>query len=337
MSVSIYKHQFLNIAFPKIAEEWHPSRNTPNTPNQFTTQSNKIVWWSCSICKHEWKAKIYSRLKSGCPQCYRHSVCGKNNNGWKGYMDLSGAYWYGVRRKAQLRKFSFLITIQDAWNIFTQQNKQCALTGRELTLPFTIHKKRCGNASLDRIDSSQGYTKGNIQWIHKDIQRMKWALSEEKFFALCEKVSSYKALIHQNVETTTFKNRSHSWRGYKNLSRRYWSSLKNGAKKRELKFEVTIKEGWELFEKQNECCALTGLSIQQRQSTHGGRSWGTASLDRIDSTKGYIPGNIQWVHKDIQLMKYNYSQNYFIQICQEITNHLNHPNTDPAATTAAPP
>ena len=33
---------------------------------------------------------------------------------------------------------------------------------------------------------------------------------------------------------------------------------------------------------------------------------GTASLDRIDSTKGYVRGNIQWVHKDINWFKRDY-------------------------------
>lgn len=44
----------------------------------------------------------------------------------------------------------------------------------------------------------------------------------------------------------------------------------------------------------------------------------TASLDRIQNDKGYIEGNVQWVHKDINRMKNIFEQNYFIDICKKI-------------------
>lgn len=42
------------------------------------------------------------------------------------------------------------------------------------------------------------------------------------------------------------------------------------------------------------------------------------SLDRIDSKKGYVVGNVQWVHKDINRMKNTFPQDYFIQVCKQI-------------------
>mgnify|MGYP007044016634 CR=1 FL=1 len=47
----------------------------------------------------------------------------------------------------------------------------------------------------------------------------------------------------------------------------------------------------------------------------------TASLDRIDSSKGYIEGNVQWVHKDINWMKQDFNEEYFIFLCSEITKN----------------
>lgn len=41
----------------------------------------------------------------------------------------------------------------------------------------------------------------------------------------------------------------------------------------------------------------------------------TASLDRIDSRHGYIPGNIQWLHKDINVMKWDHTTGRFIELC----------------------
>ena len=46
----------------------------------------------------------------------------------------------------------------------------------------------------------------------------------------------------------------------------------------------------------------------------------TASLDRIDSSKGYIKGNIQWVLKDINLMKGSTDEDYFKFLCGLVKN-----------------
>ena len=46
-------------------------------------------------------------------------------------------------------------------------------------------------ASLDRIDSKKGYIEGNIQWVHKDINRMKWAFNEDYFIKLCNNIYQY--------------------------------------------------------------------------------------------------------------------------------------------------
>ena len=47
----------------------------------------------------------------------------------------------------------------------------------------------------------------------------------------------------------------------------------------------------------------------------------TASVDRVDNTKGYVTTNIQWVHKDINYMKQEYPQDYFKQLCKLVTEH----------------
>jgi hypothetical protein len=46
----------------------------------------------------------------------------------------------------------------------------------------------------------------------------------------------------------------------------------------------------------------------------------TASLDRIDNAVGYVRENIQIVHKDANYMKYIYSQDYFIKMCNLVAS-----------------
>lgn len=55
---------------PKLASEWHPSKNLPLTPKDVTAGTNTKAWWKCSKCGHEWQASIASRNKGiGCPRC----------------------------------------------------------------------------------------------------------------------------------------------------------------------------------------------------------------------------------------------------------------------------
>jgi hypothetical protein len=99
--------------------------------------------------------------------------------------------------------------------------------------------------------------------------------------------------------------------------------IKNRAKNKNLDFNLTGAYLWKLFIKQNKKCALSGLEL------HFPKAWGvksktliTASLDRIDSNKGYIIGNVQWVHKTINTMKMNLTDSEFIKFCKKVA--INH-------------
>ena len=72
----------LATTYPKIAKEWHPTKNGNLTPDNVRFGSSKKVWWLCSKCGYEWNTGIYNRTtgKNGCPLC-KHSVLvpGKND------------------------------------------------------------------------------------------------------------------------------------------------------------------------------------------------------------------------------------------------------------------
>ncbi len=104
---------------------------------------------------------------------------------------------------------------------------------------------------------------------------------------------------------------------YGGLSGQHFGSIKNNAKKRNLQFDITREYLWKLFLSQNGICRLSGRYIVLSYDT----SIKTASLDRIDSSLGYIEGNVQWVHVDFNLMKSNYTQSEFIQMCKEVANN----------------
>lgn len=55
---------------PKLAAEWHPTKNGALTPADITSGRFKPVWWKCKKCGYEWKASPNNRKRGiGCPCC----------------------------------------------------------------------------------------------------------------------------------------------------------------------------------------------------------------------------------------------------------------------------
>lgn len=113
--------------------------------------------------------------------------------------------------------------------------------------------------------------------------------------------------------------KSWNWKGYESISKTYFESLRNSAGSRVHNFSITMKYIWELLVKQNFKCALSGLDICLQRASADRNA--TASLDRIDSSKGYIEGNVQWVHKDINRIKNNLSEEKLFEYCKQIVQH----------------
>ncbi len=112
---------------------------------------------------------------------------------WEGYEEITRNYWIYIMRSAERRNMKFCLTPQQAWKQFSIQEKKCALTGWTLILPVGVTSlDRNRTASLDRIDSSQGYVEGNVQWLHKDINIAKLDLPQEEFINLCKLVTDYR-------------------------------------------------------------------------------------------------------------------------------------------------
>jgi len=109
-----------------------------------------------------------------------------------------------------------------------------------------------------------------------------------------------------------------NWKGYEEISLDFFTTLKRNAESRNIDFNITIEYLWNLYITQNKKCSLSGLLIQFGAK----RTTTTVSVDRIDSSKGYVEGNVQWVHKKINIMKNVYSQEEFIILCKQVVNHI---------------
>lgn len=108
--------------------------------------------------------------------------------------------------------------------------------------------------------------------------------------------------------------------GYKLISGVLWSRLCSTAARRTIELTITKEYINDLFVSQNQQCALSGVTITLPRN-HLSFQIGdfTASLDRIDSAKGYIEGNVQWVHKKANIMKQDMKDKEFIKWCNIIS------------------
>ena len=137
----------------------------------------------------------------------------------------------------------------------------------------------------------------------------------------------YRALEKYDIprRTTSREGRPHkTTEKFGDIHQSYLCLLRIRARNRKLAYNLSGEYLWELFLKQDRKCALSG------QELFFPKAWGvrsktdiTASLDRIDSTKGYIVGNVQWVHKTINVMKMDMSDSEFINICKMVANNDN--------------
>lgn len=94
---------------------------------------------------------------------------------------------------------------------------------------------------------------------------------------------------------------------------RMFNRFKKSALSRGLEWGLTIED---MYENYNGKCALTGWEISLSYSNN------TASLDRIDSSIGYVLGNIQWVHVIVNMAKGKLTQGKFIDMCKSISSNF---------------
>jgi hypothetical protein len=131
----------------------------------------------------------YKNYKScGCDRAYCEKQTGANSVLFKGYKELHGCYLSDIKRRSKKLGFDFDIDLIFLWELYLRQNRKCALSGVSINFAKRSRNKKEGTASLDRIDSTKGYVKDNVQWVHKSVNLMKMYLTESLFLDFCKKI-----------------------------------------------------------------------------------------------------------------------------------------------------
>lgn len=153
-------------------------------------------WCECT-CGGRQKFRRHQLLKNTTTMCGRCRASGGNSVLWKGHGGISGTYWAGLQRGASTRNISFNISIEYAWKIYEKQGGKCTLSG--ISIPMGKNARTRAFASLDRINSSAGYIEGNVQWVHKALNRMKLDTPVKEFVNWCCLVSEHQKIANYAI------------------------------------------------------------------------------------------------------------------------------------------
>jgi hypothetical protein len=137
----------------------------------------------------------------------------------------------------------------------------------------------------------------------------------------CSRSCCGKVTIKQNIPKESIV-----WEHLKGINRRdKYTGFREHIRRihnRHKKIELTLDDLLEQWNKQNGKCIYSGVTLTNPISTRNyyNNPICTASLDRVDSSKGYTKDNIQFISYSMNYMKNNMTHEQTIDLCKIICN-----------------
>ena len=175
----------------------------------------------------------------------------------------------------------------------------------------------------------------------KEKKRVRVPAFNSEGFLYCKKCKTYKPVDHFYPNSSTIKCRQYYSDNckeceaerkkasreltYTNDKESFLKSLMQGCKTRALKenkfkFDLTLEQLLELWDKQKGLCAISGLEMTTIKGK--GKMPLNASIDRIQPGQDYTISNIQLVCSHVNMMKSNLTEEELLEFCKAILkNH----------------
>ena len=102
------------------------------------------------------------------------------------------------------------------------------------------------------------------------------------------------------------------------------SAKRKSTRRPGIEFNIDFNYIKELYEAQNGLCSVSGIEMTiVSYATHDFRIKNphNISFDRIDSSKGYVPGNVQLVCCIYNYMKWDMDMDVFLDACKHVVEH----------------
>ena len=159
--------------------------------DQFYQKAGKPVGY-CKPCKLNFQKryktdpeKSREYYKKNKKEIQERSKTRLNNN----LSERVGRVVRNAKQRANKDGLEFSITYKSCIELFNSQDGKCALSGEPLEL---FGDRYLSNLmSLDRIDSTLGYTQDNVQWVCVKYNMMKAHANLKEFIEMCRKIVEY--------------------------------------------------------------------------------------------------------------------------------------------------
>ena len=208
------------------------------------------------------------------------------------------------------------------------QNEYTREHSRPATEPLPSSNPRSALSEIQRLNSRVDYRPGQRKQIVAQCERcQKWKfIGDLKAVAITERDGASSdqivcpdciRVLHRKQTLTAASRFNLSTKTVQFLSVVFSRTSASAAAAKSFREHlISLDDTLALWVKQDGKCALTG---QPMKTTKGlASNLGIASLDRIDSRRGYDRSNIQWVCWGVNLMKQDIDQAEFQKWCRRV-------------------
>lgn len=225
----------------------------------------------------------------------------RHRQNWRSYLISS------AKAGAERRGIKFTITESD---FLDPKGQKCPIFGTEFVLGNG--KPVDASASLDRIDPSKGYVPGNIQVLSFLANRIKFNATPE----IIRRIGESVLFMEQNLPYIVEDKSSDTEVRRKAMirQRRFHRSHKDFSI---IWYNISLPE----------FCPCLGVPFDYSGKKGEWMYW--ATIDRIDNTKGYIPGNVWVISSLANVIKTSATGEQILKVASfmEIQNMFENPSS----------
>lgn len=144
----------------------------------------------CKFCKSEKDVSEFFKRCNYCRFCYSNhnsflEAKARKNSKRRNLFNTNireyiNKHLTSVKSKTFSRNLTFNIDVDFMMQMWDKQNGRCFYTNR-LMYKDSSGKPNIQSPSIDRLDASKGYEKGNVVWCCLDVNRFKFTLNIDEF------------------------------------------------------------------------------------------------------------------------------------------------------------
>jgi hypothetical protein len=162
----------------------------------------------CFKCKEQSSYEFFFKHKltpdgyhSWCKKCCTEANINSRNKQNATIEGRAKVFLLNAKKSAAKRGHKFDLTFEDIADCWNTQQQTCAYSGRKMTLL----PNQLNTVSIERIDSSVGYTKDNTILVCHAINRMKSNFKFDDFYNFCRDVAIFLGDNNLEINVGAYK------------------------------------------------------------------------------------------------------------------------------------